>query len=103
MIPDYCRGASAAFICYDITRFPTFEEIPHWIATVRNAIGEIPIFLLGCNYEQEMRFHEVSDELAENFARETMCVRNIMVSSRNGMNMEESMHSLAEYLIEHTQ
>ena len=31
LLPDYCKGASGAFICFDISDYDTFREIPEWL------------------------------------------------------------------------
>ncbi|TFG06132.1 MAG: GTP-binding protein, partial [Promethearchaeota archaeon] len=64
LYPTFCRGASGAFLCFDINDHQSFEELPFWINIVRkNAIIEdfkIPIILIGTKTDLNNR--EVSDD-----------------------------------------
>jgi small GTP-binding protein len=49
LIPMYCRGVAGCLIFYDITLYPSFEELPFWLAQTRQfAPKDIPIMLVGC-------------------------------------------------------
>lgn len=44
----YYRGAVGAFICYDVTREPTFKNTEKWLAELKeHADGNIVIIMIG--------------------------------------------------------
>ena len=67
MLDNYCKGASGALLCYDITDYDTFTQIGEWLSLVRRNAGMIPIILVGNKYD--LPNHEVDLETAEKYAR----------------------------------
>ncbi|MHA1459407.1 MAG: Rab family GTPase [Promethearchaeota archaeon] len=58
LLPDYCKGASGGLICFDITDYDTFRDIPVWLKIIRQKAGFVPIILIRSKSEmQSMRFH----------------------------------------------
>lgn len=97
ILGDYCRGASGAFICYDITDYNTFKAIPEWLKIIRENAGMIPIILLGNKYD--LPNHEVDQETADSYAEQAKCVMNVFTSSKLNLNVEESFIAMAKWLI----
>ena len=75
LLGDYCKGASGAFVCYDITDYSTFEQIPEWLRIIRQNAGMIPIVLVGTKYDLEN--HEVDLETADKYAEKSKCLMNV--------------------------
>jgi small GTP-binding protein len=97
ILPDYCKGASGAFICYDITDYETFRSLPDWLKIIRENSGMVPIVLLGNKYD--LPGHEVDQDTADQYAEQAKCVMNVFTSSKLNLNVEESFHAMAKWLI----
>ncbi|KAJ5078738.1 rab2a member ras oncogene family [Anaeramoeba ignava] len=66
---SYFRGASGAFVVYDITRKETFESTKIWLSDLENESPGIPIILIGNKSDLAHR-RQVSVKEAEEFATE---------------------------------
>ncbi len=97
LLGDYCKGASGGFVCYDITDYATFEEIPEWLRIIRQNAGMVPIILVGNKYDLE--HHEVDLETAEKYSEGAKCLMNVMCSSKMNLNIEPMFSAMAKWLI----
>jgi small GTP-binding protein len=97
LLGDYCKGASGAFVCYDITDYATFEQIPEWLRIIRQNAGMVPIILVGNKYD--LPKHEVDLETAEKYAKESKCLMNVFCSSKLNLNVEPMFVAMAKWLI----
>jgi small GTP-binding protein len=97
LLGDYCKGASGAFVCYDITDYSTFEQIPEWLRIIRQNSGMVPIILVGTKYDLE--HHEVDLETAEKYSDESKCLMNVFCSSKLSLNIEPMFVAMAKWLI----
>jgi small GTP-binding protein len=97
LLGDYCKGASGAFVCYDITDYATFEEIPEWLRIIRQNAGMVPIIMVGNKYDLE--HHEVDLETAEKYSEGAKCLMNVMCSSKMNLNIEPMFSAMAKWLI----
>lgn len=97
ILSDYCKGASGAFVCYDITDYDTFAQIPEWLRIIRGSAGMIPIILIGTKYDLEN--HEVDLETADKYAEDAKCIMNVWCSSKLNVNIEPSFDAMAKWLI----
>jgi len=97
LLGDYCRGASGAFICYDITDYATFEQIPEWLRIIRENAGMVPIILVGNKYD--LKNHEVEIKAAEEYSENARCLMNVMCSSKMDLNIEPMFSAMAKWLI----
>ena len=68
LYPIFCKGASAAFICFDTSNHKSFKEIAYWVEIFRNNEKDIevkiPIILIGTKTDlnhQEVLEEEVND------------------------------------------
>ncbi|MHA1728014.1 MAG: Rab family GTPase [Promethearchaeota archaeon] len=97
ILGDYCRGASGALICYDITDYETFTEVPEWLRIIRSSAGMIPIILIGTKYDLEN--HETELEVADKYAKDAKCIMNVWSSSKMNFNIEPIFSAMAKWLI----
>jgi len=97
LLGDYCRGASGAFICYDITDYSTFEQIPEWLRIIRKNAGMIPITLVGNKYD--LPNHEVDVDTADQYAKAAECLMNVMCSAKLDLNVNPMFDATAKWLI----
>ncbi len=103
IISDFCRGAKTAIICYDVTIWESFfKDVPYWLQIVRQQNGpDLQIILLGYNFDSTAE-HQITLEIADRFAHEWGCIQNIMVSSRLGYNIDETVQAVAEWSLRAT-
>ncbi|MHA1585239.1 MAG: Rab family GTPase [Promethearchaeota archaeon] len=97
VLGDYCRGASGAFICYDLSDYSTFEQIPEWLKIIRENAGLIPIILVGNKYD--LAGHEIDLQTAEQYAVDAKCLMNVMCSAKMDLNVEPMFTAMAKWLI----
>ena len=56
-LPNYCRGAQGCLLCYDITRYPSFDNLKEWYKIVQENASD-PVFILvggKCDMADEKR------------------------------------------------
>jgi len=97
LLGDYCNGASGALICYDVSDYATFEQIPEWLRIIRKNAGMIPIILVGNKYDLEN--HEVDIDTADEYAENSKCLMNVMCSSKLDLNVEPIFSAISKWLI----
>jgi len=100
MLSDYTIGSASALICYDVTNRSSFEDVPKWIAILRQKNVTTPIYLVGCKSDVDLNKQVVKKEEADKIASDLGCIRNIMVSARTGQNCESLLHTLADLLFQ---
>jgi small GTP-binding protein len=97
LLPDYCKGASGGFICFDLTDYETFKEIPEWLKIIRQKAGFIPIILMGMKWD--LPNHEIEFEMANEYAEAAKCNQCVFSSSKEDINISDSFHAMAKWLI----
>ncbi len=97
ILGDYCKGASGALLCYDITDYETFTQIPEWLRILRSNAGMIPIILVGTKYD--LQNHEIDLPTADNYAEQAQCIMNVWCSSKLAVNVEPIFSALSKWLI----
>lgn len=98
---DYCRGASGAFIMFDMERIQTLYETQKWATMIRNnSNSEIPVVLIGGKLDllSKERLDEVN-AMANQVARDLGCIAYIPTSSRLPFNVNESIMYMVDLLI----
>ncbi len=53
MFKDFCRGANAGLLCFDLTDRNSFIALNFWIDLLREGSGNIPIILIGTKKDLE--------------------------------------------------
>jgi GTPase SAR1 family protein len=98
LFTNYCRGAKAAFILYDITDAKDLERLPLWINSVRKNAGNIPILLVGCKLELE-EIRQVSRENITSIMERYNIDLHKEISTRTNHNVEEIFDMMGKVLI----
>lgn len=86
---NYYTGANCAFVIYDITKRETFEEaINFWVKDVREALGDIPLVLIGNKIDLDEK-RAITREEAMKRAEE---VRSFFIetSALNNINVQDT-------------
>ncbi len=97
ILPDYCKGTSGALVCYDITDYETFTQIPEWLKIIRTTAGMVPVILVGTKYDLEP--HEIELDTADQYATDSKCIMNVWCSSKLDVNIEAIFAAMAKWLI----
>jgi len=97
LLHDYCKGASGAFICFDITDYETFRQIPEWLKIIRQKAGFVPIILMGMKWD--LSNHEIDFETANDYSEKAKCNQCVFCSAKDDININESFHAMAKWLI----
>lgn len=103
LLPSFCRGAAAGFVCFDLTRPSTLATLPNWIRMIRKYAGDIPLLLLGFKADMlktgEALFMPCIDlEDAENFARTHNLIGFLPISSKEDENINQAFLILTNSL-----
>ncbi|KAJ5076995.1 ras-related protein rab-32 [Anaeramoeba ignava] len=97
---NFYKGASGAFLVFDVSDIKTFNRISNWKDDIDEKIqinGEkIPVFLLGnkCDLESKVRVD------LQQFARLNGFVGFDFVSAKKGNNVDETAEKMAKILCE---
>ena len=86
---DYYRGASCAFVMYDVSRRETFDDaLDFWLNDARTELGNIPIVLIGNKIDlQDQR--QIQREEGIRKAKELKCFFT-ETSALNNMNVQDT-------------
>ncbi len=101
MFDDYCKGASGAFLMFDMSRLQTLYEVSKWSQMVKkNTKGNIPIVLLGGKLDllDQQKLAEVN-AAADQITKETGSIAYVPTSSKTGFNVNESIMYMVDLLI----
>jgi small GTP-binding protein len=93
----YYKGAHGALIVGDITRENTFEQLKEfWNPDLKQFCGEIPKILVVNKVDQKPI---ISNKEVENLAQYINVNTTIFTSAKNGQNVEEAFHKIAQEII----
>ncbi|MFX1494776.1 MAG: Rab family GTPase [Promethearchaeota archaeon] len=100
-LPNYSRGAKGCLLCYDITRYTSFQNLSEWYEIIKTNAGN-PIFILvGCKNDLAELRRSVSEEQAKKFQEEYNIPYFFETSSKtgyhNGIIFEILSRSILEF------
>lgn len=103
LLPSFCRGTAAGFVCFDLTRPLTLATLPNWIKMIRKHAGDIPLLLLGfkadlLNTDKSILMPYIDLEEAENFARTHNLIGFLPISSKEDENINQAFVVLSNFL-----
>jgi small GTP-binding protein len=99
LLPQYCKGANAAFFLYDITNRSSIEHLPDWTQLIREHAGDIPIMLIGSKVDLD-EYRVVSREEGIQAANKYNLASFVELSSKTGKNVEKAFDVMTEILFE---
>jgi len=98
-LPNYARGALGCLLCYDITRYTSFQNLHDWYNIVKENAND-PIFILvGGKHDLEDKRRTVSYEEAVQFQKEYNLTHFLETSSKSGLNNQNIFKTLTEEII----
>ncbi len=99
-LPNYCRGAMGCLLCYDLTRYISFENLNEWYQIVHENASN-PIFaLVGGKYDLAEDKRVVKLNKAEEFKKKHNLDFFFETSSKSGHNNQLIFKTLTESIIE---
>ena len=91
----YYKGSKGAFVVYDISRKPTFENVDKWIGELKtNASEEVLIMLVGNKSDLEDKREVQIDEVKKK--AEQYKIAFCETSALEGKNIEQAFDSLID-------
>jgi len=99
LLPQYAKGASGAFILYDITHHASLAHLPDWSYIVRENAGDIPLMLVGSKTDLK-EYRAVQRKEGINAAKRYNMRSFVELSSKTGKNVEQAFEVMAEILLE---
>jgi len=98
-LPNYARGALGCLLCYDITRYTSFQNLQDWYTIVKENAND-PIFILvGGKKDLEENRRTVSYEEAIRFQKEYDLPHFFETSSKSGLNNQHIFKTLTEEIL----
>lgn len=95
ILPAYCKGANAAILAFDTTRFQSVRNLPEWVGIIRKNSGNIPMILVGTKVDMDEK-RTVKREEGEQFSRKNELSGYYDVSSKTGLNVDTVFAKVAE-------
>lgn len=100
--PQFCLGAKAAIVFFDLTRLDTFFQVKDWVDMIRaQSSPNVPIILGSTKFDliDEDKL-DSSNEYAMKAVDELGLSCYFMTSSKTGMNVEEIFNYVVENLLQ---
>lgn len=99
-LPNYCRGAQGCLLCYDITRYTSFENLNEWYNIVKNNTKNPVFILVGGKSDLIEDLRAVGLEETEKYKNKYNMEHFFETSSKNGINNKLIFETLALSIIE---
>ncbi|MHA1682216.1 MAG: Rab family GTPase [Promethearchaeota archaeon] len=98
---EYVKGAAAAFVLFDMSRFMTLEATREWIDMIRkNSSNGLPIVLVGTKLDLINQSEQVSiNQSAQELVQELGLTAYAATSSKLGLNVYETIHYMVDLLL----
>lgn len=98
-LPNYTRGAQGCLLCYDITRYTSFNHLQEWYDIVQqNAIDPAYILVGGKDDLSDVR-RTVNRQEAEEFQKEHDIPHFFETSSKSGVNNNVIFDTLCKEIL----
>lgn len=105
LLPSFCLGASGCLLFLDLVRPHTFHDLIEWVNIIRTNTENIPVILLGTKYDliESPEDFQLDVEDIKAFMQEHNVLGYLNVSSKSGLNVQESFASLTRLIIQDKQ
>ncbi|MBY8987014.1 MAG: GTP-binding protein, partial [Candidatus Lokiarchaeota archaeon] len=99
-LPNYARGAQGCLLCYDITRYTSFQNLKEWYNIVmENTNTDTVCLLVGGKADLASYRRTVERTDAEEFQKEHNIPHLIETSSKTGENNKNVFEMLTEAML----
>ena len=94
----FINDSKIVIIVYDITDKKSFEEVDFWANTVKEILGDAPIFGLAGNKKDLFQYEQVDEEEGQKKAKEIGALFKL-TSAKTGFGINDFMQKLLEEYI----
>jgi small GTP-binding protein len=99
-LPNYARGAQGCILCYDLSRYTSFQNLKEWYNIVKESTNTETVFLLvGGKADLSEYRRTVERSEAEEFQKELDIPFFIETSSKTGENNKNVFELLTEAML----
>ena len=98
-LPNYSRGAQGCILCFDISRYTSFQNLQEWFDIVKDNTNDIIFFLVGLKADLSDSRRTVQKEEAVEFKNEHNIPFLIETSSKTGVNNTNLFETLVEAML----
>ena len=95
----FINDSKIVIFVYDITNRSSFDEIDFWVKTVREMLGDGPVFGLAGNKKDLFQNEQVNEDEGEKKAKEIGALFKLTSAKNGQMGINEFMGSLLEKYI----
>jgi small GTP-binding protein len=99
-LPNYSRGAHGCLICYDLTRYSSFEHLPEWYGIVNDNTSNPVFVLIGEKFDLADTRRTVSQKDAHDFQQEYDISYFYETSSKSGINNKMIFEQLTQAILD---
>ena len=98
-LPNYARGAQGCLLCYDISRYTSFQNLQEWYDIVKENTTDPVFFLVGGKADLASYRRTVERAEAEKFQKEHNIPYLIETSSKTGENNTNVFETLVKAML----
>ena len=98
-LPNYSRGAQGCLLCYDISRYTSFQNLQEWYDIVKENTNDTIFFMVGGKADLSDSRRTVQKDDAEEFKQEHNISFLIETSSKTGENNVNVFETLVEAML----
>ncbi|MHA1671380.1 MAG: GTP-binding protein [Promethearchaeota archaeon] len=98
-LPNYSRGAYGCLLCYDITRYTSFQNLQEWYDIVQDNASNPVFMLVGGKVDLADAKRTVTQEEAEKFQRDHNIPNYFETSSKSGHNNKEIFDTITNLIL----
>ena len=98
-LPNYSRGAQGCLLCYDISRYTSFQNLQEWFDIVTENTKDTIFLMVGGKADLSDSRRTVQKEDAEQFKNEHNIPFLIETSSKTGENNSNVFETLVEAML----
>ena len=88
----YLEGANGALVIFDVTQEKTFEKLPEWVESFKEARGDQPLTLIGNKIDLKGSI-KIDEKEAKSFAKRYK-MEILLTSAKTGDNVEDAFNDL---------
>lgn len=97
---EYIKGAVAAFVLFDMSRYMTLEATREWIQLIKQNAPSSPMVLVGTKYDLVDEQEQASvSQAAEAMAQEMGMLAFVPTSSKMNLNVSETILYVVDTLL----
>lgn len=98
-LPSYSRGAQGCLLCFDLTRYSSFENLKEWYNIVKENSANAIFTLVGEKHDLAETKRAVETSIAQEFQKEYDIPHYFETSSKTGYNNASIFKLLSQEII----